>query len=226
MRNIAKTWTVRPGGFDPLHALEIYPAAGPNGIPQLPRCEHVPENMHPYTEWRRRKRGKRLQMVGAAHFFLEDYRFEGVWTSPQRALRYCEGSSAMLTPDFSVYPDHPRAVQLWNTYRSRWVGAAWAAAGATVIPSVSWADAGSFTFCFEGLPIGGVHAVSVVGSTGRGETSDVAKGFAAGFEEFLGRCKPDFLLLYGERLPCDARGVEIRKYTPWQRNLRALDGRA
>ncbi|MBK5938304.1 hypothetical protein CCR96_03275 [Halochromatium roseum] len=43
------------------------------------------------------------------------------------------------------------AAQLWNTYRSRWLGRFWQEGGLRVIPTVNWSDQRSFTFCFDGI---------------------------------------------------------------------------
>lgn len=69
----------------------------------------------------------------------------------------------VLTPDFSLYTDMPKAMMIWNTYRSRLLGWFWQQEGLTVIPTVSWADEDSFNFAFDGLPLNATLAVSTVG---------------------------------------------------------------
>jgi hypothetical protein len=65
----------------------------------------------------------------------------------RRLLRHAD-------PDFSLYPDWPIAAQLWNTYRSRWLGRYWQQGGLPVIPTVNWSDQRSFPFCVDGIETG------------------------------------------------------------------------
>lgn len=67
------------------------------------------------------------------HFFLDDYRFESVWTKPDTALNRLHGFYGALTPDFSLYADWPLAVQQWNHYRRQWLGRYWQEHGLRVI---------------------------------------------------------------------------------------------
>lgn len=105
---------------------------------------------------------------------------------------------AALSPDFSVWVDMPRAMQVFNVYRSRWVGAYWAANGVEVIPTVTWGGSDTFGFCFDGLPAGSVVAVSSLGVR-----ADAADLFAAGMSELVGRCAPSAILAYGRLRWCD-----------------------
>jgi hypothetical protein len=53
----------------------------------------------------------------------------------------------------------------------------------------------SFEFCFDGLPIGGVFAL-----TANCFSKDEYPLFLDGFKEFLARCQPDTVLVYGRGL--------------------------
>jgi hypothetical protein len=225
MRPIGSTWKAkRPGGFDPLHATQLLEGQGRYGIPQMAPCHVVPTELVPYTEVRRlARRGDRVAEGSSVHFFLEDYRFESAWSTPERAAYYCAGLEAVLSPDFSLYRDHPIALQLHNVYRSRYLGALWQSMGMEVIPTAQWGDERSFEFCFEGMPVGGTIAVSTVGVLRNGGALDA---FAAGLREMVARCKPDVLLCYGERLPDGIADIEARVYEPWQTRLRGLRKKA
>lgn len=229
MRPIGSTWKAkRPGGFDPLHATHLLPGVGRYGIPQMAPCHVVPIELVPYTEVRRlRRRGAAVPQESSVHFFLEDYRFESAWSQPERASRYCAGLEAVLSPDFSLYCDHPIALQLHNVYRSRYLGALWQSMGMQVIPTVQWGDERSFEFCFDGMPVGGTVAVSTVGVLHRGQRSSGApEAFELGLREMVARCNPDVLLCYGERLPDGVVDIEVRVYEPWQTRLRGLRKKA
>jgi hypothetical protein len=97
------------------------------------------------------------------HFFLDDYRFETVWSRPLRALEHLSKHRILLTPDFSLYADWPLVMQQWNVYRNRWCGRYWQALGFQVIPTLSWSTSESFDFCFDGIPQNSLVTVSAVG---------------------------------------------------------------
>ena len=128
---------------DPIHDKPLYPSHHPTGIPALhytPLVD-IPQWLIPY---RHRVRPGQSVAGGAVHFFLFDAFFESVWNRPQQILRYLDGFQAVLTPDFSLNAGMPLAVQIWNTYRTRWCGAHWQAQGYTVIPTVAWSTPASY----------------------------------------------------------------------------------
>lgn len=165
---------------------------GKYDMPVLKPCHLVPDKLFPYDE-----RDKWRPGEGAIHFFTWDSEMESCWL---RANRYphmpavVQKAGACTTPDFSVFVDWPLAIQIWNVYRSRLLGALWSHMGIQVIPSVVWADESSFEWCFDGLPIGGTFAVSTAHVNAREEKI----GFTRGFRELLKRCEPDTILCYGQ----------------------------
>ena len=204
-------WKNIPGSFDPLHTGRLFPTDGnPYHIPSVPHAplSYTPTWIAPY---RMRIRSVDGIADGAVHFFLDDYRFESVWSHPHKALRYLSDFNTLLTPDFSLYPDWPLAVQIWNVYRSRWCGAFWAEAGFQIIPTVSWAGRESYDFCFAGIARQGVVAVSAVGV--RAADWNL---FAHGFREMVQRIAPSRVLCYGPIRPELEVLVEVVCYpTRW-----------
>ena len=57
------------------------------------------------------------------HFFLDDYQFERVWNAPEKYLNVLMEYDCILSPDFSLYMDMTMPIKIWNTYRSRQIGA-------------------------------------------------------------------------------------------------------
>lgn len=183
-------------------------------MPVLAQCLSVPKiDMYPYDK---KKQYSANAVFGdyALHFFMEDAIFQKIWLQPKRTLEPIRRIGLAITPDFSLYSDWSLSTQIWQTYRTRWVGAYWAANQVEVIPSVSWSDERSFEFCFDGLPVGGTFAIA---------TMEVAEPeakplFAAGFKEFLRRCNPDVVLVYGQLFKdiiepnCDDYNCEVRRY--------------
>lgn len=126
------------------------------------------------------------------HFFLDDYRFESVYNNPEKKIETLKQYKAVLTPDFSMFTEMPIALQLFSTFKNRWVGAYLQEQGISVIPTVRWGDLTSFNFCFDGVEKGSIVAVSTVGV--RNEKSH----FMLGYNEMLNRIKPSEIICYGK----------------------------
>jgi len=128
------------------------------------------------------------------HFFIDDYQFTRLWTNPDAYLDLLRSFRCVCTPDFSTYTDFPKAIQIYNHYRKHWLGAYWQQNGITVIPTISWSDEASLDWCFDGEPVGGVVAVSSVGTQMNQRSRDL---FMAGLREMLDRLKPTGIFFYG-----------------------------
>ena len=132
------------------------------------------------------------------HFYLDDYQFDRVWNSPENYLDVLRKYKAVLSPDFSMYEDFPRAVSLFNHYRKQWCGAYWQEHGINVIPTVGWTREDSYEYCFEGLPRNALVCISTLGMFFDKEHR--AK-FMKGYEVALDVLKPKKILFYGKLFP-------------------------
>ncbi|MBN1137685.1 MAG: DUF4417 domain-containing protein [Anaerolineae bacterium] len=221
---MSQTWTTLPGSYDAVHAADIYPSDNAYDIPALRHTPlaHYPKWLVPY---RQRVRSNMPLDDGAVHFFLDDYRFESVWTHPKKALRALGPYRTVLSPGFSTYADDPLAVQLWNTYRNRWCGAYWQDQGKIVIPTIHWSTPESYEFCFTGVAR---HSIVAISPIGLAKSPPVAhEHFRLGFEEMLRRLTPSLVLCYG-KLPDQTLHdlVPVISYpTRWD-NVRAARARA
>lgn len=97
------------------------------------------------------------------HFFVDDYRFTGVYYHPEKSLPKYSQYSFLLTPDFSAYAEMNLWRQLESVAMNRWCGAYWQSKGLTVIPTVSWSTPRSFDFCFDGIKHGSIVAIGMIG---------------------------------------------------------------
>ena len=138
------------------------------------------------------------------HFYLDDYQFERVWNDPDRYVPILRRFKAVLAPDFSMYSDFPKAVQIFNNYRKQWCAAYWQEHGVTVIPTIGWSTPDSFEWCFEGVPKHSLVCISTVGGFGNHENSKDA--WLAGYEKCLEVLDPSDILLFGKDYP------EVRPY--------------
>jgi len=176
------------------------------GMPRVLPCCGVPEALLPFNYAKtatEEDRGKWL------HFFIDDYQFERLWNSPERYLELIRGFAGVLSPDFSLYMDMPYPMQRWNEYRRRALANYWQRNGVDVIPTLSWTDSGSYTFCFDGLPKGSTVAVSTVGAV-RGEES--MRIWRAGMAEAVRRLEPSCVVLYGPEPEFDFKGAEVVRF--------------
>ena len=129
------------------------------------------------------------------NLFLDDYQIARLWNSPNNYINLLKKFKAVCSPDFSLYTNHPRALQLWNHYRKHWLGAYWESQEINVIPTICWSDSDSFDWCFDGEPKNSIVAVSTKGTMG----NDIAKErFYAGYYQMLKRLQPKKILLFGK----------------------------
>jgi len=99
----------------------------------------------------------------AIHFYIDDYKFESVWSTPDKWIDLFRQCRAVVSPDWSCYTDMPKAQQLWNHYRRQWCARYWQERGVNVISSLSWANGQVHDWNFAGIPHGTTVATSFVG---------------------------------------------------------------
>lgn len=180
---------------------------GRGGFPSVPRCDARPEGLQGFNYAKSTPDAEKGGL--GCHFFVDDYQFERVWSSPARYLDCLRGYGCVLTPDFSLYLDMPDAMQQWNRYRSQALGSWWARQGIAVVPSLSWAQPSSFKFAFKGIPKRSTVAVSTVGVA----RDKAARGvWRDGMREAMRRLEPARVLLYGKNIGFDFGGCEVVEY--------------
>ena len=125
------------------------------------------------------------------HFFTYDWLFENVYDKPEMALEKLDQYYALLTPEYSLYWDMPRALQIYSTFKNRWCGAYWQKNGKIVIPTICCAGDDSYDFCFDGIEQGSVVAVSTYCREG------YKKEFMKSYNKMLEIIKPSAIVCYG-----------------------------
>ena len=136
------------------------------------------------------------------HFFLDDYQFIRLWNNPNRYMNLLKKFNCVLSPDFSLYADFPKALQIYNYYRKHWIGAYLQLNGIEVIPTICWSDEKSFEWCFDGEPQHSTVAVSSVGT----QNNKIAKElFLKGYNEMMKRLQPETIIFYG-KVPKECTG--------------------
>ena len=184
-------------------------ASGFYQMPTLKACDHIPDHLIGFN-YAKSSQDKKAGI----HFFIDDYQFERVWNDPQSYIPILEEYDCCLTPDFSLYMDMPMAMKIWNVYRSRLVGQLMQDAGIKVIPTLSWAEPETFSFCFDGIEPGGTVAVSTVGVMRDKEAMAVWK---TGMDAAIERIKPKNIVCYGSAIDYDfgqanVKNIAARKF--------------
>lgn len=129
------------------------------------------------------------------HHFVDDNRFENLYAHPQNSIAKYSKYRFVLTPDFSLYSEMDPWRQIESVGKARWVGANWQKMGLLVIPTVSWAQASSFRFCFDGIEKKCAVAIGMIGC----KRSRVS--FMRGYNAMLESIEPDTIICFGKPFP-------------------------
>lgn len=176
-------------------------------MPILKRSDYVPTDLISFNYMLTSKEYNK-----GIHFYIDDYQFERLWNSPREYIEKIARFDCALTPDFSLYMNMPRAMKMWNVYRSKLIGQMMQDIGIEVIPTLQWAEPETYEWCFDGIPEGGTVSVSTIGVKGNEIATQIWTG---GMNEAISRLQPKTIVLYGGDIgydfPCDV--VEISNHT-------------
>lgn len=173
-------------------------------MPILEPVDHIPKKLQGFNYVLNKP-----DYEAGVHFFLDDYQFERIWQRPEFYIEKLSQFDCVLTPGFSLYIDMPVAMQVWNVYRSRLIGQVMQRYGYTVIPTVSWAYSDSFSFCFDGLPVGATLAISTIGVKQNEEQFEIWNN---GMDVMIELLKPKRLLVYGGEVEYDYGDIEVHYF--------------
>lgn len=194
-----------------LHIVNI-DDCGSSGVPELEVQRNNPNKLIGFHYALSIKESEKKDAF--CHFFIDDYRFERVWRSPERYLNVLKKFAGALTPDFSLYTDMPMPMQRWNVYRSRAIGYYWQLSGVNVIPTVEWSTHESYEFCFKGIPQNSTIAVSTVGVMKRKETREL---WCDGMTEAIKQLNPSLVVVYGKLPVFDFGKITVKRFESTQR---------
>lgn len=125
------------------------------------------------------------------HFFVDDYRFNGIYDNPERSLERYSQYAFLLSPDFSTYADMDLWRQIESVAKNRWVGAYWQSKGILVIPTISWSTPRSYEFCFDAVEQNSTVAIGMIGCKRN------KLGFMRGYNAMLEKLNPSKVLCFG-----------------------------
>lgn len=148
------------------------------------------------------------------HHFVDDWRFEGLYTHPDRCINTYSQYRFVLTPDYSLYSEMDLWRQIESVGKSRWVGAYWQKQGMTVIATTSWGQPSSYSFCFDGIEKHSIVAVGMIGC------KHSRPSFMRGYDAMLESVEPEAIICLGEPFP-EMKGKIIKvDYISSRRNVR------
>ena len=149
------------------------------------------------------------------HFFTYDWIFDKVYKKAADCAEKLKQYHALLSPDFSMFTDMPKALQIFSVFKNRWCGAYWQSLGLRVIPTISWGDESSFEFCFDGVEEGATVAVCTY------YRENCEEEFMLGYDRMLEVIKPSEILCYDE--PFSSMKGNIKSFLPttyeWTKSL-------
>ncbi len=127
------------------------------------------------------------------HFFTYDWLFDVVYEKPEQAIEKLDQYYALLTPDFSVYWDMPKCLQIYSVFKNRWCGAYWQSLGKIVIPTICCSGESSYDFCFDGIEEGSVVAISTY------HREKYKNEFMKSYNKMMQVIKPSAIICYGKQ---------------------------
>lgn len=138
-----------------------------------------------------RSNDNEVNKTRGVHFFIDDYRFNGIYDRPQNSLKRLSQYAFLCTPDWSLYKEMPRWRQMESVAKNRWCGAFWQSKGLKVIPTVSWSNALSYEFCFDGIEKNSIVAIGMIGC------KKSKLDFLRGYEELMKQIEPQAVICFG-----------------------------
>ena len=184
--------------------LEIYDETQTEGFYQMPiihNDNYIPKDLIGFNYAKTSK-----NKDTGIHFYIDDYQFERLWNSPEEYIDLLSEYDCIFSPDFSLYMDMPRAMKIWNIYRSRMIGQFYQNYGIKVIPTISWAEKETFEFCFDGIEKGSVVSISTIGVKRSNEAMQIWKD---GVDEMIKRIQPSAILIYGGKVDYDYGDIKV-----------------
>lgn len=163
---------------------------GQYDFPMLQRTNYEPINVCQFKASEMKTRDK------WGHFFIDDYKFNALWTNTNRYMEQLKAYKGIITPDYSMYMNIPKAQQIWNCYRNRVLAYYIQKNGIKIIPSVSWTDRDSYDWCFDGVEEGSTVAISTNGCLSKSARPIFLEGFLA----MIDKISPDKIIVVGKEI--------------------------
>lgn len=190
--------------------------AGQYGFPEIEGMNFIPDMKH-WIEFDYAKRTTKDRANTGIHFFEFDHKFARLWAQPNSYIKLLSEFGCIVSPDFSMYRDMPKAIQIFNKYRNHWLAAYWQTKGMNVIPNIGWSTPDNYDWQFDGYPKHSVVAVSNVGCMKEKEAREL---FMQGYTEMLNRLEPKEILFFAHTFGDFEGNVHYIRYSMDKENQR------
>lgn len=164
---------------------------GEPGIPMLMDLNNaeIPKDLVPFEKAKRCKNKRQY-----VHFYMHDNQFPQVFTCADKYLDLLKQFDGVITPDCSMQIGQAPCLQQTNTYFNRAFGFYLQQNGIPIIPNIRWSDESSFSYCFLGVPKGGIVSVSTHGCIRSKEQKHL---FRLGMKRMIEVLEPTDVLVHG-----------------------------
>lgn len=192
----------RGGCKDVFHAflLQGVKYAGKYDFPVIREEHSIPRKCIKFSDSIREKKDFHQWVV----FYEDDFQFERIWNNPKKYIDILRQYDGVITPDFSLYYDMPLAMQLWNIYRSRAIGAWLQNNGISVIPNIRFGSPETYEIVCDGIS---KHSVIAVGSLGCIKRLNYRNEFEKALLSIAQTLEPETLIVYGS-LPGNVKTIK------------------
>lgn len=191
------TSSMRYASFENQETMQFDTSANYYGFPEMSPTQTTGTKFLRFCDWKETQEPWEY----IAHFYYDDFKFMSAWKEPDKYIERLRMFKAVISPDFSLYTDFPRALQILSCYRRQWCGAYWQQLGLDVIPDVVWGEEDTFDWCFDGIPKHSTVAVSSVGvKNDENWNGKVDSLFLKGYNAMMERLEPTTVLYYGDMI--------------------------
>lgn len=146
---------------------------------------------------------KKLPLLENIFKISELYNLKKLYEQIDRLVKGLRLFEGIITPDFSLFPEMPKAQRIWNCYMSRVIAYYLQNMDLNIVPTVAWGKEEDLTWCFEGLPTNSPIAISTNGCKSEPYSK---KLFLLGVEELQTKLTPFKLII------CGSIFEELKKY--------------
>ena len=128
------------------------------------------------------------------NFYVDDEKFNSLWSSPDKYLDYLKLYESVCGLDFSIDTRMPLVMQMWNKYRSMALDWYLTLNGITVIPNANIIPYEGREWLLDGLP---KHSTVCCSTNGRVRFKGAREEFCQGFYEMFEKSEPTRIVVIG-----------------------------
>lgn len=185
--------------------------AGKYDLPVIKEEHVIPRKCIRFSESIREKKDFHQWVV----FYEDDFQFERIWNNPKKYIDILKKYDGVITPDFSLYYDMPLAMQIWNIYRSRAIGAWLQKSGIRVVPNIRFGSSETYDIVCDGIS---KHSVISVGTLGCIKRLNYRDEFENALLKIALKLEPETIIVYGS-LPGNVKkikqlGINVVSFQP------------